>query len=97
MEAVRLRLNDASTRGRVVTSELVVAELMYGVECSTGGAARHFGRVKADLRRRGVVKGDVDLLLAATALDLDAALVTNDGALLDGTIADLRTENWLAG
>jgi predicted nucleic acid-binding protein len=32
------------------------------------GAAAHFGRLKAALRAKGVVKTDLDLLIAATAL-----------------------------
>jgi predicted nucleic acid-binding protein len=38
---------------------------------------------------------DLDLPIAATALDLGATLVTNDRALLDGAIAGLRVENWV--
>jgi tRNA(fMet)-specific endonuclease VapC len=113
---VRARANDAGRNGRVVTSIIVVAELLYGVERSTRqeanrrhlekelepleivpvslGAAAHFGRLKATLRAKGVVKTDLDLLIAATALDLDAMLVTNDRALLDGTIPGLTVENW---
>lgn len=60
----------------------------------TNGAAERFGQIKSTLRLKGLAKGDVDLLIAATALDLDATLVTNDGGLTDGTIPDLRVENW---
>jgi predicted nucleic acid-binding protein len=34
------------------------------------------------------------MLIAATVLDLGATLVTNDGALLDGSISGLTVENW---
>jgi predicted nucleic acid-binding protein len=37
----------------------------------------------------------MDLLIAATALDLGATLVTNDRALLDGAISGLSVENWV--
>jgi len=115
---VRARANEAGRVGRVVTSIVVVAELLYGVERSTRrdanrrhlekelepleivplslGAAAHFGRVKAELRAKGINKADLDMLIAATALDLGATLVTNDGALLDGTISGLTVENWKA-
>jgi hypothetical protein len=43
------------------------------------GAAAHFGRLKAELRAKGINKADLDMLIAATALDLGATLVTNDG------------------
>lgn len=62
----------------------------------TRETARHFGRIKADLRRRGITRGDVDLLIAATALELDAVLVTDDQALHHGRIDGLRIENWVA-
>jgi tRNA(fMet)-specific endonuclease VapC len=100
----------------VVTSIVVVAELLYGVERSTRrdanrrhrekelepleivplslGAAAHFGRLKAELRAKGINKADLDMLIAATVLDLGATLVTNDGALLDGSISGLTVENW---
>jgi tRNA(fMet)-specific endonuclease VapC len=114
---VRARANEAGRTGRVVTSIIVVAELLYGVERSTRqeanrrhlekelepleivqvslGAAAQFGRVKAALRAKGINKTDLDLLIAATALHLGATLVTNDGALLDGTIPELTVENWV--
>lgn len=57
--------------------------------------AERFADVKAALRRRGIARSDADLLIAATALALDGVLVTNDGALLDGTITGLHAENWI--
>ena len=58
-------------------------------------AARAFGDIKAQLRRRGIAKGDADLQIAATAIVEDAVLVTDDNALLAGDIPDLRVENWV--
>ncbi len=46
----------------------------------TLGAVTHFGRLKAELRTRGIAKSDLDLLIAASALDLGATLVTHDQA-----------------
>jgi tRNA(fMet)-specific endonuclease VapC len=113
---VQSRANEAGRIGQVVTSIVVVAELLYGVERSTRretnlhhlekaleqmeivplslGAAAHFGRLKAELRAKGIAKTDLDLLIAATALDLGATLVTNDRALIDGSISGLAVENW---
>ena len=113
---MRSRANEAGRVGRVVTSIVVVAELLYGVERSGRretnlghlekaleqmeimplnlGAAAHFGRLKAELRAKGITKTDLDLLIAATALELGATLVTNDRALLDGSISGLAIENW---
>jgi tRNA(fMet)-specific endonuclease VapC len=56
---------------------------------------RRFGQLKAELERRGVIKQDIDLYIAATAIDAGATLVTNDRALLDGTIPGLSVENWV--
>lgn len=55
-----------------------------------------FGEIKADLRKRGIAKSDPDLLIAATALEEESILVTDDGALLDGSISGLKAENWLS-
>ena len=58
--------------------------------------ADRFGAIKADLRRRGITKSDADLLIAATALEIGATLVTNDGDLQDGAINALKVEDWMA-
>jgi tRNA(fMet)-specific endonuclease VapC len=111
------RLDEVWEQGEVVTSLLVVGELIYGVEKSirreenlaaveqqlamldailppTDAIVRRFGRLKAELGRRGIIKQDIDLHIAATAIEAGATLVTNDGALLDGTIPGLTVENW---
>ena len=56
-----------------------------------------YGQTRAALERRGLVKTDFDLVIACTALSLNATLVTNDQSLLDGSISNLQTENWLSG
>jgi tRNA(fMet)-specific endonuclease VapC len=61
----------------------------------TEATGHRFGDIKASLRRRGLAKGDADLQIAATAIVEDATLVTDDQALLDGSIPELRTENWV--
>lgn len=55
-----------------------------------------YGAIRSLLESRGVVKSDFDLLIACSAIEQDAVLVTNDGGLLDGTIEGLRAENWLS-
>lgn len=57
-------------------------------------AASVFGQVKADLRRKGMLIEDLDLLIAATAKAHDLTLVTNNKAHFN-RIAGLRLENWL--
>lgn len=60
-------------------------------------AARRFGTLKAELRRRGALKSDFDLSIAAIAFDLEAILVSDDRAFHDDPIPDLAVENWLLG
>ena len=54
----------------------------------------HYGRLRADLERRGTPIGSNDLIIAAQALQLDATLVTANLAEFD-RIPALRVENWL--
>lgn len=58
-------------------------------------AARRFGFLKAELRRRGAPKADFDLSIAAIAFDLEATLVSDDHAFHDDPIPGLEVENWL--
>jgi tRNA(fMet)-specific endonuclease VapC len=114
---VRERLDEASQRGRIVTSVLAIAELFYGAARSsrpdanrrkveelvgaievlpvTLECAARFGALKQQLASRGRVKGDIDLHIAAAAIETGATLVTNDGALLAGDIEGLVAENWI--
>ena len=55
-----------------------------------------YGERRAALEAKGVVKSDFDLIIACTALEQEATLVTSDGALLDDSIHGLRAENWLS-
>jgi predicted nucleic acid-binding protein len=52
--------------------------------------------VRAEVEHRGRPKSDFDLMIACTAIEQEATLVTNDGALNDGTIDGLVVEDWLA-
>jgi len=62
----------------------------------TDGVVDLYGSTRAGLESRGIVKSDFDLIIACTALEQGATLVTNDGSLLDGKIDRLSVENWLA-
>jgi predicted nucleic acid-binding protein len=86
---VRARLNEAAAAGEVVTSSLVLGELLDGAKCSkrsdenvravenelanitilpvTADITRLFSDLKASLRKRGIVKSDVDLLVGSPA------------------------------
>jgi tRNA(fMet)-specific endonuclease VapC len=56
--------------------------------------AKKFGQVRADLIRRGVSVGPLDLLIASVALVYDLTLVTNNTADFQN-IPGLRLEDWL--
>ena len=58
---------------------------------------RRYAAVRASVERRGRRKSDFDLVIACTALEHEATLVTNDGSLKDGAIEGLVVENWLDG
>jgi tRNA(fMet)-specific endonuclease VapC len=55
-----------------------------------------YADARARLTEQGKPKGDFDLVIACTAMEHGATLVTNDGALKDGTLAGLVVEDWLA-
>lgn len=59
-------------------------------------ASRMFGEVKATLRQRGVTKTDFDLAIAMIAIATDSIMVSDDHAFHDGSIGELRAENWLS-
>lgn len=51
-------------------------------------------KIYADLHRRGALIGDADILIAATALESDLIVVTNNTSHFD-RITGLRLESWL--
>lgn len=59
-----------------------------------GACAHGYGRLRVDLKRRGVGIDNMDLLIAATAVARDATLVTHNTAHFAG-IPGLRLEDWL--
>ena len=111
------RVDEAWEQGDVVTSLVVVGELIYGVEKSvrrqenlaaveqqlgmldgilplTDATVRLFGRLKAELERRGVVKQTQTCTSPPRQSRLAPRWSTNDRALLDGAIPGLSVENW---
>ena len=57
-------------------------------------AADHYGDIRAYLKRRGLLIGSMDLMIAAHARSLDATLVTNNVKHLR-RVPGLRLENWI--
>ena len=56
---------------------------------------RRYAAERAQLERSGRKKSDFDLMIACTAIEHEATLVTHDGALKDGAIGGLVVEDWL--
>ena len=52
-----------------------------------------YAKLRADCKKLGKTLAELDLLIAAQAMTLNAILVTHDKAF--GQIADLRTEDWV--
>lgn len=55
-------------------------------------AAQKYGVVRAQMHRQGKGIGNLDLLIAAHAMALDAILVTNDQAMFQ--VPDVKIEDW---
>ena len=55
--------------------------------------AKHYGAIHADLKRRGRVLSQVDMILAALARQMKVVLVTTDRDF--AALPDIQTENWL--
>ena len=58
-------------------------------------ASRQYGDIRADLEKRGVVIGPLDLLIAAQAVSRDLVLVTNNEKEFE-RIKSLEVENWVS-
>jgi tRNA(fMet)-specific endonuclease VapC len=56
---------------------------------------RRYAVVRAAIEMLGRPKSDFDLMIACTALEQGAVLVTHDAALKDGTIDGLAVEDWI--
>ena len=58
-------------------------------------AAKHYGSIRAILKRQGTPIGNNDLLIAAHARSLNAVLATNNVREFN-RVPDLRVDNWLS-
>ena len=84
-----------SARMRQNVARVQALEAQFPVPPVTRPIVERYSVVRADLAARGVAKSDFDLVIACTALEHGATLVTNDGALKDGAIVGLAVEDWL--
>ncbi len=58
-------------------------------------AARHYGFIRALLKKQGILIGNNDLLIASHARSINAVLVTNNVREFS-RVPDLSTENWIS-
>lgn len=58
-------------------------------------AARHYGFIRALLKKQGAIIGNNDLLISAHARSMNAVLVTNNVREFS-RVPDLSIENWVA-
>jgi len=86
----------AAKSSRSTEAEGALTEFLLALEIAAFGpeAAMTYGRVRAELERRGTPIGALDTIIGAHALAIDAILVshnTREFARIEG----LRTEDWL--
>ena len=74
-------------------SAVEVVESKLKVISYEGNASRIFGQVKAEQEGKGVRLDDADLLIAATAMQHDMILVTNNIGHFQ-RISNLQVEKW---
>ncbi|MGA2619782.1 MAG: PIN domain-containing protein [Thermoguttaceae bacterium] len=65
---------------------------LYGYDAVS--CPEHYGRLRHEWEAKGQTIGAMDMLIAAHALALNAALVTNNDAYFS-RVAGLRVVNWL--
>ena len=82
------RTNDP-LRARADMQELTTRFTLLDVD---GETCEVFGQLKADLQRRGEAIGNFDTMIAATALQHDLTLLTNNARHFD-RVRGLRTES----
>ena len=57
-------------------------------------AAEEYGRIRADLEKKGTPIGSLDMLIAASALSNNSVLVTNNDKEFR-RIPELKVQNWI--
>ncbi|MBW8333897.1 MAG: type II toxin-antitoxin system VapC family toxin [Prolixibacteraceae bacterium] len=62
--------------------------LDYGYEATV-----EYGKIRAELEKKGIPIGPLDMLIASHAKSLDVVLVTNNVREFE-RVADLKIENW---
>jgi tRNA(fMet)-specific endonuclease VapC len=86
----------AAASARAEANQRAVDGLLAGLAVIglSAATARRFGEVKAELRTRGELLEDFDLLIAATALTHALTLVTNNSSHYQ-RVPNLHLDNWI--
>jgi len=84
-----------SKSSRPAQNKMALAEFLAPIEVVPYGdmAAQEYGRLRAHLEKHGTPIGSLDMLIAAHALSLGCALVTNDEEEFR-RVPRLRVQNW---
>ena len=72
----------------------LIGDLLSRLLVLDWNGAERYARIRADLEGSGSVIGNMDMLIGAHALHVDAVLVTNNVRHF-GRIDGLRLENWV--
>ncbi|ODV41700.1 transcriptional regulator [Cupriavidus sp. UYMMa02A] len=92
--AAELRFGAEKKGSRELTERIERALSGLPVKALGGDADHWYGKLRADLERRGQLIGANDMLIAAHALAMEAVLVTDNVAEFS-RIRELAIENWL--
>ncbi len=86
------RLNSSSFTQHDI--DFFITNLKLSVFAWDAETAQHYAILRADLECKGLPIGNMDMLIAAHALRLDAILVTNNQRHFS-RISGLKLENWV--
>ncbi len=87
--------NGDSSRKEARWNQLALFTQRLSIEAWNEDAARHYGTIKALLKKQGTPIGNNDLLIASHARSLNFVLVTNNIREIN-RVPDLSLENWLS-
>ena len=84
----------AARKPEAVRLKVAVEEFLLRVEALPWDsiAARHYAEIRATLERHGKPMGNLDMMIAAHSLAVEAVLVTNDRSFR--RLGKLRLEDW---
>jgi len=84
----------AARKPEAVRLKVAVEEFLLRVEALPWDSktARHYAEIRATLERQGKPMGNLDMMIAAHALAVEAVLVTNDRSFR--RLGKLKLEDW---